>query len=155
MRGGISHFIALLLLALATPGMAAAPKLSGYDPKADPSADLVRAMAEAKASNRKVLVIAGGEWCVWCHYLEAFVKKNQDVDAALNRSFVTLKAYLGEENRNTAFFSKLPKANGYPHFWIISGEGVILHSVNTGSLEDGGKSYNKARFLKFIRDVDR
>jgi thiol:disulfide interchange protein len=154
-RAGLSCFIAFSLLALTSPGNAAAPKLSGYDAKDEPEVALSRALAEAKASNKKVLVIAGGDWCIWCHYLESFLTKNKDVDAALHRSFVTVKAYIGEENKNTAFFSRLPKANGYPHFWVISSDGQTKRSVNTAPLEDGARSYDKARFLKFIRDMER
>lgn len=155
LRTGFPCFIAFSLLALTPPCIAASPKLPGYDAKADPEVALSRALAEAKASNRKVLVIAGGDWCTWCHYLESFLTRNKDVDDALHRSFVTVKAYIGEENENTAFFSRLPKANGYPHFWVISSDGQTRRSVNTAPLEDGGKSYDKAKFLKFIRDMER
>jgi thiol:disulfide interchange protein len=155
LRTGLSCFVAMSLLALTNPCVAAAPKLSGYDSKADPQVDLSRALVEAKASNRKVLVIAGGDWCIWCHYLQAFLEGNKDVDAALHRSFVTVKAYIGDENQNIVFFSRLPKASGYPHFWVISSDGQTKRSVNTAPLENGGKSYDKARFLKFIRDMER
>jgi thiol:disulfide interchange protein len=148
-----SCLVALLLLVALPPSIAGQPKLPGYDAKADPEADLNRALTEARSSNKKVLVIAGGEWCVWCHYLEAFVKKNKDVDDALHGAFVTVKVYLGEENRNAAFFSRFPKAAGYPHFWVLESDGKLKKSLNTALLEDGKTSYNKAAFLKFIRDM--
>jgi hypothetical protein len=135
--------------------LAGTPKLSGYDAKANPDVQLNRALLEAKAGNKKVLVIAGGEWCTWCHYLEAFLKKNPEIDAELLRSFVPVKVYFGEENKNVAFFSRLPPAKGYPHFWIIENNGQVRKSVNTGPLEDGASSYNKKKFLEFIRAVQR
>jgi thioredoxin-related protein len=153
LRPGFFPTLALCLLALAPDALAGEPKLAGYDAKADPQVALNRALVEARASNRKVLVVAGGDWCSWCHYLESFIAKNKDVDDAIHRSFVTVKAYYAEDNRNTAFFSRLPKAVGYPHFWVLSSDGKVLHSVNTATLEDGGKSYNKAAFLKFIREL--
>lgn len=149
----ISCLFALFWLAATPPGFAANPPLPGYDPKANPEVDLNRALAEARSTKKKVLVIAGGDWCVWCHYLESFVKKNKDVDDALHGAFVTVKVYIGDENRNATFFSRLPKAAGYPHFWVLENDGTVKKSVNTGTLEDGGKSYNKATFLKFIRDT--
>ena len=148
-----SCFVALLLFVAMPTCMAANPPLPGYNPKANPDADLTRALVDAKTSNKKVLIIAGGDWCVWCHYLESFVKKNKDVDDALHGAFVTVKVYMGDENKNTAFFSKLPKAAGYPHFWVIESDGKLKKSMNTGLLEDGKKSYDKAGFLKFIRDM--
>jgi thioredoxin-related protein len=153
LRRGLFSSLALCLFALAPACLAGEPNLPGYDAKADPQIALDRALVQAKASKKKVLVVAGGEWCIWCHYLESFIAKNKDVDDAIHHSFVTVKAYYGEGNKNTAFFSRLPKAVGYPHFWVISSDGKVLHSVNTATLEDGGKSYNKARFLKFIRDL--
>jgi thiol:disulfide interchange protein len=148
-----SCLVALLLLIAMPPCIAGQPKLPGYDAKANPEADLNRALAEARKSNKKVLVIAGGDWCVWCHYLEAFVKKNKDVDDALHGAFVTVKVYVGNENKNAEFFSRLPKAIGYPHFWVLENDGKLKKSVNTALLEDGKTSYNKATFLKFIRDM--
>jgi uncharacterized protein YyaL (SSP411 family) len=99
--------------------------------------------------------VAGGEWCTWCHYLEAFLKKNPEIDAQLHRAFVPVKVYIGEENKNTVFFSRLPKAQGYPHFWVIGPDGKVLKSVNTAPLEDGGKSYDRKKFVKFIQDMAR
>jgi hypothetical protein len=135
--------------------MAGAPKLSGYDAKANPDVELSRALVEAKAGNKKVLVIAGGEWCTWCHYLESFLKKNPAIDAELHLSFVPVKVYFGEENKNAAFFSRLPPAKGYPHFWVIENNGQVRKSVNTGPLEDGARSYDKKKFLEFIRAMQR
>ena len=149
----MAGLVALLVLIAIPPSLAADPPLPGYNPSANPDTDLSRALAEAKASNKKVLIIAGGEWCVWCHHLEAFVKKNKDVDDALHGAFVTVKVYIGDQNKNTAFFSKLPKAAGYPHFWVLESDGKLKKSMNTGLLEDGKSSYNKARFLKFIQDM--
>jgi hypothetical protein len=101
-----------------------------------------------------VLVIAGGDWCTWCYYLESFLKKNPDIDTAFHDSFVTVKVYVGNENKNAAFFSKLPRAIGYPHFWVLASDGQLKQSVNTSFLENGANSYDKGRFRKFIRDMD-
>jgi hypothetical protein len=138
-------------LSLALVCHAVAANGSGYDPSDNPAATLESAIAEAKTSNKQVLVIAGGDWCRWCLILNTFLSQNPDVKAELDRSFVTMKAYHGEENRNTPFFSKLPRAKGYPHFWVISKEGKATQSINTGPLENGRDSYDKAAFLRFIR----
>src|SRR5262245_20053151 len=90
--------LALCLLALAPACFAGEPKLPGYDAKADPQIALDRALVEARASNKKVLVVAGGDWCSWCHYLESFIAKNKDVDDAIHHSFITVKAYYGQDN---------------------------------------------------------
>ena len=141
--------IACAFLSLAL--FAQAHAATGYDPSDDPTAALNRAIIEAKASQRQVLVIAGGDWCRWCLILNTFISKNPDVKAELDRSFVTMKAYMGDDNHNTAFFAKLPPAKGYPHFWIVSAEGDAIRSIDTGPLENGKDGYDKAAFLRFVR----
>jgi len=60
------------------------------------------------------------------------------------------KVYVGGENKNTAFFARLPEAAGAPHFWVVSATGEVLASQNTLPLEDGAKSYDPKAFLAFI-----
>jgi len=122
----------------------------GYDPAADPFVQLQDAQVGAADDTKLILIIAGGEWCIWCHYLDAFLVENTDVAMALKSTFVVVKAYLGGENDNEAFFSTLPEAAGYPHFWVLASDGTVLASQNTLPLEDGDKSYDKANFVSFI-----
>jgi thiol:disulfide interchange protein len=124
-----------------------------YNPRANPSVLLDAALKQAHAGNRKVLVIAGGDWCRWCLILDRFVAANPDVKSALEGTFVVLKVYVGDKNRNTAFFSKLPKAKGYPHFWVLNADGSVAASVDTGPFEKSPDTYDKERFLKFIQDA--
>lgn len=145
--------IAAVLIVFAVVACSQFTKTAGYDPEADPVQALEHALREAQTSGKKVLVIAGGDWCSWCHALESLVAKNADIKNALDQNFVTIKVYFGEKNQNTAFFSKLPPANVYPYFWAISKEGDVIKSVDPSSLEDGSNSYNKAKFLQFIMEL--
>jgi hypothetical protein len=96
------------------------------------------------------LVIAGGDWCIWCHWLDAYLVANVDVNDALKETFIVMKIYFGERGRNEQFFATLPRAIGYPHFWVLDAEGKLLVSQNTVAFEDGGESYNKGNFMAFI-----
>jgi hypothetical protein len=60
----------------------------GYDPSADAFAQLESALAAAQAGDKLLLVIAGGDWCVRCHYLAAFLERERAIDAALHDVFV-------------------------------------------------------------------
>jgi thioredoxin-related protein len=124
----------------------------GYDSKADPFAALQAAQVSAAADDKLVLLVSGGDWCIWCHYLYRFLESHDDVDAALHDVFVVAKVYVGEENLNAEFFGKLPKADGAPHFWVLSDEGRVLKSQPTVVLEDGEKSYDEAAFMSFIAE---
>lgn len=144
--------IAVLACAWLQSGVAPAAEGLGYDPHADPFAQLESAAAEAKQHGKLVLVVAGGEWCSWCHYLDAFLRSNPDVAAELTATFVVAKVYYGEDNENERFFSSWPEAPGYPHFWIFSSDGNLLRSQGTLELEDGAKSYDKAAFRAFVAE---
>lgn len=122
----------------------------GYDPRANAFEQLAAATAEAATANKLVLLVSGGDWCVWCHYLAAFLEREPELDAALHEVFVVAKVYVGKENKNAEFFAKLPEAAGAPHFWVLSGEGKLLASQDTVALEDGAKSYERGAFAAFI-----
>jgi thioredoxin-related protein len=144
----------LLLGCIAIAGHAAED--IGYDPQADPFVQLEHGAALAKAQDKLVLLIAGGDWCIWCHYLNAFVKNDAEVALALDDAFVVVKVYFGDDNRNERFFASWPAADGYPHFWVFSGDGNLLGSQPTVVLEDGAKGYDKDEFLAFVeRWTDR
>jgi hypothetical protein len=150
-----SYFLSLVVaifFTVALPSTAQPTKGLGYDSAVNPSIVLKNAMAEARSTGKKVLVIAGGEWCRWCWVLDSFLAKNSDVKASLHQSFVTVKVYIGEDNYNEAFFSKLPPAKGYPYFWIMNKDGRVEHSINTAFLENGPDDYDRERFLRFIRE---
>jgi hypothetical protein len=122
----------------------------GYDPQADALQQLDSAVAAAAADGKLVLLVSGGDWCVWCHYLAAFLEREHAIDGALHQVFVVAKVYVGDENPNREFFARLPEAAGAPHFWVLSGKGEVLASQNTLALEDGDKSYDRAAFTAFI-----
>jgi thiol:disulfide interchange protein len=142
------------LLAVAALGaalaMAQPNKDIGYDPRANASEQLDSAVAAAKADDKLVLLISGGDWCIWCHYLAAFLEREPALDAALHEVFVVQKVYVGDENMNKEFFARLPKAAGAPHFWVLSSGGELKASQDTLPLEDGDKSYDRAKFTAFV-----
>jgi Thioredoxin-like len=122
----------------------------GYDREADPFDQYHQAIDQAAATNKLVLIVAGGDWCRWCHVLNRFVASNEDVEARLNDTFVVMKVYVGPGNFNELFFSQLPEAYGAPHFWTVSPQREVLASQSTAKLERGNSTYDKESFLAFI-----
>jgi thioredoxin-related protein len=135
--------------------IAASKKDIGYDPHANAFEQLDAAVAQAAADDKLVLLISGGDWCVWCHYLAAFLERESELDQALHDVFVVQKVYVGDENMNKDFFGRLPKAAGAPHFWVLSAQGELLASQDTLPLENGKKSYDPAKFSAFIEQWRR
>ncbi|MFO7305952.1 MAG: thioredoxin family protein [Gammaproteobacteria bacterium] len=122
----------------------------GYDPEADPFEQYHEAMAQAQREQKLVLIVAGGDWCRWCHVLERFIADDPEIAARLHETFVVMKVYVGFDNYNDLFFSQLPPAKGAPHFWIMSPEREVLASQSTGALEAGKDGYDKQAFIEFI-----
>src|SRR5262245_29745618 len=143
-------------LALGSSVATAQPKKDiGYDSHANAFEQLDAAVAKAAADDKLLLLISGGDWCKWCHYLAAFLERETALDAALHDVFVVQKVYVGDENMNKEFFARLPKAAGAPHFWVLSRDGELLASQDTLPLEDGGSSYDRAKFSSFIEQWRR
>jgi thioredoxin-related protein len=146
----LKHVVLFAAMVLAAAGSAAQKRDIGYDPQANPFEQLAAATAEAAAEDKLVLLVSGGDWCIWCHYLAAFLERERAIDAALHDVFVVAKVYVGSDNKNDEFFGKLPKAAGAPHFWVLSAQGDLLASQDTLPLEDGAKSYDQTAFAAFI-----
>ena len=82
---GIHGAVALAaLLTLAMPvACQAAPSVPApdakYDPKRDAAQDIQAALAEARRTNRRVILDVGGEWCGWCHTLDRYFVDHQEL----------------------------------------------------------------------------
>lgn len=121
-----------------------------YDPARDPAQDLQAAITAAQAENKRILLEVGGEWCVWCHYMDAFYVAHPDLQTLRDSAYVLVKVNFSEENMNTDFLGQYPEIAGYPHIFILDSDGTFVHSQNTADLEEG-ESYNLERFQAFLQ----
>src|SRR5690349_1092302 len=69
------------------PGIAG---YAAYDPNAKGDQQLVDAGAKAKAENKRVLAVFGGNWCKWCKALDVAMNESADVKAVVDKSFVVV-----------------------------------------------------------------
>jgi hypothetical protein len=121
-----------------------------FDPKRNAKADLAAAIIEAEKSGRRIILDVGGEWCVWCVYMDRFFYENPELTKLRDDNFVWLKVNMSLENENRAFFAGYPPARGYPHLYVLEKDGKLLHSQDTAVLEDG-KGYDLPRFTEFLK----
>jgi thiol:disulfide interchange protein len=121
-----------------------------FDPDRDAARDVAAAAAEAKAENKRVLVDVGGEWCSWCHILDRFFAADGEARAVRDANYVVVKVNYSPENRNKAFLSQYPAIPGFPHLFVLGADGKLVHSQDTGELEQG-EGYNREKMIAFLK----
>lgn len=120
-----------------------------YSEKRSAVTDLEKAIDYAQSSQRLILVEMGGDWCVWCHKLDEFLKKHPQVNNALHNRFVLLKVNVSSNNDNKEFFKHYPKPNAYPHMLVLNSYGRFVYEQDTAEfLID--KHYSQSKLSNFI-----
>jgi thiol:disulfide interchange protein len=120
-----------------------------YNPARNPFQDGRDALELARKTGRLVMIEVGGDWCIWCHVLDRFIKENKDVYDTLHANYVVLKVNMSDENDNKEFLSGLPKTNGYPHLFITRDDGTVIYSTDMTRLVENGK-YVHERVMVFL-----
>lgn len=123
--------------------------VADYDPARDPQADVAAVVAVAQASNKHILLIAGGDWRIWCHVLAEYMHQTPAVETLLSDNYLIIKVNYSEENTNDDFFAQYPDIAAYPHLIVLDSNGEFLHSQSTGNLESGD-SYDEAKMVEFF-----
>ena len=122
-----------------------------FDPARDPVADLETAKVEARRGGKRIVLDVGGEWCSWCHLLDAFMEGDSEIRRFRDANYVWMKVNYSEDNENAAFLSRFPVITGYPHLFVLDADGQLLHSQFTGELEKG-KGYDHSKFFSFLKE---
>lgn len=93
----------------------------------------------------------GGDWCIWCKYMDEFYATHRDILQFRADHYVLVKINLSPENMNEKFLSQFPAAIPYPHIYILDSDATFLHSQDTAELEDGADSYVPEVFMAFLK----
>jgi thioredoxin-related protein len=120
-----------------------------YDPGRDPAKDLQAATDLARRDGKRILLVVGGRWCSWCGKLGEAMRSRPGVAELQSRYFVTLKVNFSPENENSAFLSRFPPIDDYPHLLVLSQEGRLLHEQGADDLLEG-KAYSGEKLTKFL-----
>ena len=147
----MKHFISLVFLSFVS-SMIMAQEATLYHPDANAEKDIAAAVAKAKKENKFVIMQGGGNWCSWCIEFARLVKADPQLDSVMNAGFVWYHLNYSKENKNQKIFEKYGCAQrfGFPVFIILNGNGERIHTQNSEYLEDGKKSYNKAKVQAFL-----
>ncbi len=123
-----------------------------YHPDADAKAQIKKAISEAKADNKQVLLMIGGNWCKWCRMFDKFIHVDTQIDSALKSGFVMEHINFSKENKNAELLSMLsfPQRFGFPVFVILDAQGNRIHTQNSSYLEEG-EGYSKEKIMEFFK----
>jgi thioredoxin-related protein len=50
-----------------------------FDPSRNPEQDLKAAIEYAQKSNKRIIIDVGGEWCICCHRIDAFIESHKEI----------------------------------------------------------------------------
>lgn len=120
-----------------------------FDAGRDPQADLEAARAGAASAGRRVLVMVGGDWCVWCFLLDRHLKMDPEAARLLYGGFEVLRVYYGDDNTNQDFLARLPEFHLFPHFFILDSAGRVLASIDADVII-GDARYDTALMRKLV-----
>jgi thiol:disulfide interchange protein len=121
-----------------------------YDPTANPFRQLDAAKEQAAKEGKRILLDVGGEWCIWCHRLDDLFRANKDLADLVKKNYVVMKVNVSIDNKNEIFMAQFPKVAGYPHLFILDAEGKVVHSQDSGQLEEG-KGHSKEKVAEFLK----
>lgn len=123
-------------LALCTSALAfGAP--SPYDEAADARADIAAALSAAKATNGRVLVVFGANWCADCKVLDLSFKSGKTA-ALIDKSFKVVKVNVGrfDHNVDVAQAYDVPLKQGIPAVTVLDAQGKVAYATRSGELAD-------------------
>lgn len=147
----IAAFIFVLTISIFSQTENPFVSLDNFDPQRDPSTDLKLAVNFAEPNNKRIILDVGGEWCIWCHRLDAFIQSHERIKNLIDQNFVWVKINYSKENKNEKFLSAYPEIPGFPHLFVLEKDGSFLHSQDTGVLEQD-KDYSEEKILTFLNE---
>jgi thioredoxin-related protein len=122
-----------------------------YNPAANATDEISKAVAQAKKEHKFVFIQAGGNWCIWCLRFNKFITEDAQIDSLVKANFIVYHLNYSKENYNLPVFAKyrFPQRFGFPVFIILDGDGKQIHTQNSGYLEES-KGYNKEKVMDFF-----
>lgn len=124
-----------------------------YNPAANASGDLDKALQQAASENKHVLLQIGGNWCIWCKRLYMFVHDDAALRTLEEQNYIVYHLNYSKENKNLPLLQKLgyPQRFGFPVLVVLDAKGNRLHTQNTALLESAD-SYDKKKIEDMLKN---
>jgi thiol:disulfide interchange protein len=114
-----------------------------YDTTAVATVQIAEALADAKATDREVLIQWGANWCKWCRLLHGMLTEDSLVHQTLESRYVWVLVDVGRKNKNLDLMAKYkvdPK-KGIPYLTVLDTTGAVVINQETGALETHDKEH--------------
>lgn len=134
----------------ATPAASKPARPAIYDESADGAVQIATALKEAKADNRRVLLMFGANWCGWCHKLHDVLRNEAAIAARMKSSYRLVLIDMNRDH-NAAVSKKYGRDDdaGVPYLIVLDADGKVLTRQETGALE-AGDHHDPAKVLDFL-----
>ena len=122
--------LCLLILSMKAPFAADLP----YDEGANAQAEINRALAQATATKRCVLLVFGANWCPDCRELDKALQGRSA--AMIGSKFILVKVDVGQFDKHMDIAAAYgnPTKKGIPAAVVLSADNRILYSTKGGEL---------------------
>jgi len=125
-----------IMICCAAGAIAAEPM---YPPIDRAAPDIDAALKQAGASQRRVIVDFGGNWCTDCKILDINLKKAENA-SLLQKHFVMVHVNVGDkgitDNFEVAERYGIPLKKGVPALVVLEPDGKIVYAQKAGEFED-------------------
>ena len=142
----IRFFLGIFLLL--SLGAQAKDSTKLYDPKADAAKDVAQLLVKARSENKRVLLQIGGNWCVMCYRLNAFIQTDTVLKKLVDENFLLYHLNYSPENKNSAYLKSIgsPQRFGFPVLVVLDSAGKPVRTQDSGGLQRGnGYSFEKVK----------
>ena len=136
-----------LLAALPAPPLRSVPEYPEMGPDvyavhADAPPRIAAALVRASAEHKRVLLVFGANWCIWCHRLHGTLGADPTVSRLLGDHFVLVDVDVNSRHgsaRNADVVARYgnPTRLGLPVLVVLDSDGRQLCTKDSGELEEG------------------
>ena len=123
----------------------AVERLEIYDEAADAGQDIQTAIGRASQEGKHILLMFGGNWCIWCHRLHNLMETDESIRHFLQEHYVLVMVDVGKRDKNLDLNEKYgnPYQHGFPVLVVLDEKGAQLTTQETGSLEKPSQEEDK------------
>lgn len=125
-----------------------------YDPDANAREDIAKAVNQAQAENKHVLLQIGGNWCPWCVKLHNMESTDMQMDSLLKADYIRVMVNVPKEKdkRDYELLKTLdnPQRFGFPVLVFLNQKGERIHTQDSWYLEEE-KSYDREKIIHLFK----